>query len=36
MGSLILMAMALAASSQPLAAASFGLIALAVHLARDV
>ena len=36
MGSLILMAVALAAVSQPFAAAGIGLMAVAVHISRDV
>lgn len=36
MGSLILMAVALAASSQPFAAASLGLMAVAVYISQDV
>jgi hypothetical protein len=35
MGSLILMAVALAVSSQPFAAAGFGLMAVAVYISRD-
>jgi hypothetical protein len=35
MGSLILMAVALAAVSQPFAAAGIGLMAVAVHISRD-
>ena len=36
MGSLILMAVALAASSQPFAAAGLGLWAVAVYISRDI
>lgn len=36
MGSLILMAVALAASSQPFAAAGIGLMAVAVYISRDL
>lgn len=36
MGSLILMAVALAASSQPFAAAGLGLMAVAVYISQDV
>lgn len=36
MGSLILMAVALAATSQPFAAAGIGLMAVAVYISRDL
>jgi hypothetical protein len=36
MGSLILMAVALAAVSQPFAAAGIGLMAVAVYISRDI
>jgi hypothetical protein len=36
MGSLILMAVALAISSQPFAAAGIGLMAVAVYISRDL
>lgn len=36
MGSLILMAVALAASSQPFAAAGLGLMAIAVYISQDL
>jgi hypothetical protein len=36
MGSLILMAVALAAVSQPFAAAGIGLMAVAVYISRDL
>lgn len=36
MGSLLLMAMALAAASQPFAAAGLGLMAAAVYISQDV
>jgi hypothetical protein len=36
MGSLILLAFALAATSQPFAAAGLGLMAVAVYLGRDI
>lgn len=36
MGSLILLAVALAASAQPFAAAGLGLMAIAVYISRDV
>lgn len=36
MGSLILMAVALAVTSQPFAAAGIGLMAVAVYISRDL